>query len=179
MTAVENDRARAVPVQNDARPRPLASQYFQDALQYGTHGEFDDGGDAEDAAHTSRSALPLPRDAMHRFYESLQGSLAGESASEGMLQALLRDIAVGVQAGRRIPGDRWRLEIRLREDLLTQTNLEVACNGGELSVVFRTADEDAYRCLVEALPELNAALERREWGHRRATVFWINPQELQ
>ena len=179
MKSVENDRLRVVPVQHDARSRPLASQYFEHALQHGPHDGSEDGDDVADAADTSRAGVPLSRDVMYSFHESLQRSLLDESASTGMLQALLRDISDGVQAGRRIPGDRWRLTIRLREDLLKQTNLEVACNGGELSVVFRTADEDAYHCLVEALPDLNAALERRDWGHRRATVFWINPQELQ
>jgi hypothetical protein len=179
MTSVENDRLRVLPVQHDVRQRPLASQYFEHALKSGTHDGFDDGDDTEDAADTSHAGVPLSRDVMHSFYESLQRSLAQESAEQSMLEALLCDISDGVQAGRRIPGDRWRLVIRLREDLLIHTNLEVACNGGELSVVFRTADEAAYHVLVEALPDLNAALERRNWGHRRATVFWINLQELQ
>lgn len=179
MTSVEADRLRVVALQHEARQRPLASQYFEHALKHGENDGFGDGEDTEDAADTARSGIPLSRDVMQSFYESLQRSLPEESASQGMLKALLCDISEGVQAGRRIPGDRWRLAIRLREDLLKQTNLEVACNGGELSVVFRTADEGAYHCLVEALPDLNAALERRDWGHRRATVFWINPQELQ
>jgi hypothetical protein len=184
MMSFEIDRLRILPVQHAAKQRPVASQYFEQTLQRGSHGGSEDGDDAaedaaEDATDTSRLGLAFAGNVMQTIYESLQRSLPDDSDSSAVLQALLRDISDGVQAGRRIPGDRWRLTIRLREDFLKLTNLEVACNGGELSVVFRTADENAYHCLVEALPDLNAVLERHDWGHRRATVFWVNPQELQ
>jgi hypothetical protein len=178
MTSVESDRLRVLPVQGETKQRPLASQYFEHALQQGTHSESEGDGDG-DGGEFFQLGSPLPRNVMQIFHESLQRSFPDESPSEAVLQSLLNDIADGMRAGRRIQGDRWRLAIRLREDLLKQTNLEIACNGGELSVVMRTADEHAYHCLVEALPELNAALERRDCGHRRASVFWINQEELQ
>lgn len=132
-----------------------------------------------DGRGSRRVAGVMPRDVLQLFQESLRHSVAAESASGAVLHSLIRDIADAFQAGRRVQGDRWRLVMRLREELLRQTNLELACNGGELSVTLRTSDTDAYHCLVNALPELNETLERRGWGQGRAAVFWVNPEELE
>jgi hypothetical protein len=122
---------------------------------------------------------PLSPNVMHLFRQSLEHGIPDTHSSiSSILSNLLLDITDSVRLGQRMPGDRWRILLRIQEELLAQTEIEIACTGGELSVVLRTADAVAYRCLVATLPELNTMLERREMSKQLAAVFWVGPEEL-
>lgn len=182
------DAARLRPVASvpDSSERQPAAQRFEQALK---HPPGDDqSGDGQDgeqhsprrtARAASQQIAALSPNVMHWFRQSLDQDLPDAERYGPVLEALLQDIAGGVRAGRRLPGDRWRLTVRLRPEVLPLTEADIACVGGELSVALRTASENAYRALVEALPALNAALEQRQFGNPRTMVFLIGPEELQ
>jgi flagellar hook-length control protein FliK len=185
MNPVDGDRLRALVAASDSGERQPAAQRFEDALK-NRHGEQDGGGeqgrDEQPPRQPARGALQqpaMPPNVMHWFRQSLDNDLPDASGQSAVLDALLEDIAGGVRAGRRLPGDRWRLTVRLRPEVLPLTEADIACVGGELSVAMRTASEDAYRVLVDALPALNAALEQRQFGNPRTMVFLIGPEDLQ
>jgi hypothetical protein len=116
---------------------------------------------------------------LHLFQRALKSDLSDPRQFHGgLLAGLLDDIAGALQVGRQMPGDRWRLLLRLRDEIMPQAELEIACTGGELSVVIRTALETSYRRLAETVPQLNAELERRSLGPNCVTVFWVGPVEL-
>lgn len=128
------------------------------------------------------SAVPgdedLSPDLLDLFHRAMKSDLTDpKQLYREMLSGLLDDIAGAVKVGRQMPGDRWRLLLRLRHNILPQTELEIACTGGEFSVVIRTSLETSFRLLVETVPQLNAELERRGLGPRCATVFWVGPIE--
>lgn len=175
---VRGDVPGAAPVDRSA-----AADRFERALRRGSE---DDSGDDDEAQHQrghadARERTALPPVVLQTVRRALEPELpdAGLPAGYALLDALLHDIAEGLRAGRRMPGDRWRLRVRLRPVLLESTELEIACMTGDLSVVLRTASELAYRRLAEALPALNAALKRQRVGENRATLFWVDAQELQ
>ncbi|MBA2723604.1 MAG: flagellar hook-length control protein FliK [Methylibium sp.] len=185
MNPVDGDRLRALAAASDSGERQPAAQRFEDALKnrQGDQGGGDEqGGDQQQPRQPARAALEQPAmspNVMHWFRQSLEHDVPDTSGHGPVLDALLEDIAGGVRAGRRLPGDRWRLTVRLRPEVLPLTEADIACVGGELSVAMRTASENAYRVLVDALPALNAALEKRQFGNPRTMVFLIGPEDLQ
>lgn len=186
MNPLDAARLRPVITLPDSDERQPAEQRFEQALK---HPPGDDGsGDGQEdeersprnqARAASQQIAALSPNVMHWFRQSLDHDLPDAERYGPVLEALLQDIAGGVRAGRRLPGDRWRLTVRLRPEVLPLTEADIACVGGELSVALRTASENAYRALVEALPSLNTALEQRQFGNPRTMVFLIGPEELQ
>lgn len=186
MNPLDAPRVRPVAAGLDSGERQPAAQRFEQALKH-PPGE-DESGDEQDgerhsprkaAQATSQQIAALSPNVMHWFRQSLEHDLPDAQRYGPVLEALLQDIAGGVRVGRRLPGDRWRLTVRLRPEVLPLTEADIACVGGELSVALRTASENAYRALVEALPSLNSALEQRQFGNPRTMVFLIGPEELQ
>lgn len=187
MNPLDAARLRLATTLPDGIERPPAAQRFEQALER----PRDDGGSGDQQDREGRSPRKTPLDlseqmesarspnVMHWFRQSLDHGLPDTERHGPVLDALLQDIAGGVRVGRRLPGDRWRLTVRLRPEVLPLTEADIACVGGELSVALRTASENAYRALVEALPSLNAALEQRQFGNPRTMVFLIGPEELQ
>lgn len=195
MTRPEDDRSRVNKVAASGMSRPLLNDKFQSLLQQGA-GRERFLLDKEDSDHDFRQSPhmhPGLRDSiqqspdhsllsqrmMKSFSDSLQDSSPEREGADSMLNSLLSDISNGIIAGRRISSHKWKLTLRLREDFLNQTNLEISCVSGEFSVLFRTASEEVYQKLVEALPAFNSLLKHRDWGHRAASVFLINVEELQ
>lgn len=160
-----------------------AAKRFDRAVHTGEHsgGARADrpmGGHAEELTAT-RGEEEVSAGMLHLFQRAVESDLSDpRQFHREMLAGLLEDIAGALQVGRQMPGDRWRLLLRLRHDIMPQAELEIACTGGELSVVIRTTLEASYRCLVETVPQLNAELERRGLGPSCATVFWVGPVEL-
>lgn len=182
------DRLRVLGSQPlDGSDRQTDARRFEQEMRRRRSDTDDDGGRQEDdgqpppkAPRTHAAHHPaLSPNVLHWFRRSIQQGVPDDGGESPVLEALLQDIADGVRAGRRFPGDRWRLTVRLRPEVLPVTEADIACVGGELSVALRTASEDAYRALVDALPLLNAALERRQFGNSRTMVFLIGPEELQ
>lgn len=183
MKPVDGDRTRVL--LPDGPERPAAAQRFEQALNRrrgddaGGGGPQDDGTGSRQGGRAAQAATALSPNVMRWFRHSIERGLPDDGPRGPVLDALLEDIADGVRAGRRFSGERWRLTVRLRPEVLPLTEADIACAGGELSVALRTASEDAYRALVEALPTLDAALEERQIGTSRTTVFLIGPEELQ
>lgn len=201
MSASDIDRVRFAVPPAALTHRSPAGQRFDDALgQAPGHGDpgrhsGDDnsdsrGGDHHDEPGGDRGSSQQPSG---RCFELRDGALPpavlqmvraslARDPSDALVGTdlpaqLLHDIADGVRAGRALPGDRWRMLVRLQSALLPSTEVEISCTGAQLSVVLRTADEDAYRKIVEALPRLNEALaERRVDGG--AVVFLVTPKDL-
>ena len=122
--------------------------------------------------------MPSPNVAGY-FRESLESEIKNsQSNAENVISNLLMDISDSVRIGRRMSGDRWRLLLRLRPEFLAQSEMEISCVGGEVSVALRTADEQAYRRLASLLPELNATLSQCQVGERRAVLFWVDCKDL-
>jgi len=186
MMPVHVDPLRPWPIEAVHEDPAMAQRRFELALQQGKHrgdGDDDDEGQGsprqDDARFSLRSTGPSPQELMDVLRRSVQRDVPDDDGrgTHG-IEDLLRDITDFVRVGRRMPGDRWRLSFRLRNEVLEDTELEIACTGGDLSVVLRTASERAYRVIVEGLPALNAALAQRQLGGQCASVFWVNPREL-
>lgn len=111
------------------------------------------------------------------LHRSLDSETFGAPAGT-VLQELLTEIARSLSAGRRYAGDRWRFVVRLREELLPRTELEIACQFGRLSVTLRTSSQTAYRALTQALPRLTQALAERRLGDERVRIFLVSPADL-
>ncbi|RQP21325.1 type III secretion HpaP family protein [Piscinibacter terrae] len=186
MRPVHGEHLRAWPVEAAQDDPVTAQRRFEVALRQGRHpgdGTDDDDGQGSQRqdAHRVRqlSMSASPQVLMHVLRQSVQRDVPDDDGRGGDgIEGLLRDIADFVRVGRRMPGDRWRLSFRLRPEVLEDTELEIACTGGELSVVLRTASEQSYRVIVEGLPALNAALAQRQLGGHCAGIFWVNPHEL-
>ncbi len=165
--------------------RVAASERFERALR----SEPDDAsgdGSGRDGAPRHRNALqggapPLPAEALQTVRRALgvRACPAQDPAESDLLGGLLNDIAEGLRAAARMPGNRWRLRVRLDPALLAASELEMACAHRELSVVLRTASEAAYHRLAETLPALNRALSRQGRGDHAVALFWVGRQELQ
>lgn len=182
----ERGRSGATPAFDASVDAMRVAQRFEMALH---KGQGDGAEEQDDQQHQSSclanplaeayASEPLAPNVMRLFRQSLEQGIPDARTNTGnTLSNLLRDIADTVRLGQRMSGDRWRFLLRLQDDVLAQTEMEIACTGGELSVVLRTADEEAYRRVVAALPELNATLAMRQQGEQRATVFWVGPAEL-
>lgn len=111
----------------------------------------------------------------------LQRSVAecsGAQVSCSVLDELVAEVVQGLRAASRLPGDRWRMEFRVREELLSRTLLEIGSNGGCVSVELRTSSDSSYRTLVEGLPRLDRALHEASHAVSPARVFLISRSEL-
>jgi len=193
VNASEIDRVRFAVPPAALTHRSPAGQRFDDALgEAPGHGDpgrhpGDENGDSRGGDRGS-SQQPggrgfelrdgaLPPAVLQMVRASLARDPSDALVGTDLPAQLLHDIADGVRAGRALPGDRWRMLVRLQSALLPSTEVEISCTGAQLSVVLRTADEDAYRKIVEALPRLNEALaERRVDGG--AVVFLVTPKDL-
>jgi Type III secretion protein (HpaP) len=191
MGHIDTDRARAPGEPAQPALRSAATQRFEDALRRDPRG---DGEGRQGEGQRERTASPrgydlllagsgLPAAVLDTFRESLMRGLPALSDRDrdrdGVLDSLLQDIADGVRAGRTLPGDRWRVLVRLRAELLPATEVDVSCAQGLLVVTLRTADEDAYRAIVAALPRLNRALSDRLGSANEAVVYLVPMQDLQ
>lgn len=194
MSRTEDERYRIQPVIGNRVVTQTSAEKFQRALQSDWRHEQSN---TEQENHTSNERrVPLERSnavhpinpdsdnteishrMMQSFNESLKHSLGRQNELDPMLQSLLNDIANGILAGRRISGHKWKLTVRMREDFLSQTNLEISSVSGELSILFRTADSQVYQKLIDSLPQFNHTLKQRNWGDRPVAVFFINAEEL-
>lgn len=174
-------------------PRSDTAQRFDEALRRDSGSDAegrggrqgrDEGDGRRESAERSEYDLTLsgrefPASVWRLVRESIARGLPESPAGGGLLEGLLHDIADGVHAGRHLPGDRWRLLVRLRAELLPATEVDISCADERLAVVLRTADEDAYRTLVEALPRLNESLRDRAIASDDAVVFLVTPKDLQ
>lgn len=189
MTAIEREplrRATAPVPSHELRER---EQRFERALQRegqseegsaGGEGDGEGFGSAGGGQHRSTGtafATGVPA----RALVPLQRSLAAQTLRlplGSVLEELLAEIAQGLRAGRRLPGDRWRLEFRLRESLLSRTLLDIACTGGRFSVELRTSSQASYCTIVEGLPRLEQAMLQREISVGAVLVFLVGRDEL-
>lgn len=189
MSRIDADRIRPVGGAESTPPRSEAGMRFDAALRRdpnnaGSDTDADGGSGGRSPGNRARYDLMLPGQGLPGglfglFRETIERGLPGGPVDESVLEGLLRDIADGVRTGRQLPGDRWRLLVRLREELLPATEVDIAGVEGQLSVVLRTAREDAYRTIVEALPRLNQSLRDLRVAGTGTTVFLVAAEDLQ
>lgn len=194
MKPSEVEARRWVPAPGPDEPRLEARRHrFEQVLREGCGGG--NGGDGQrggrdrnaDAAGSTLAAAHLRRGArgavgaVGEGLRAAERSLAAErdlDRSGRMLAELLAEIAHAVRLRPRLPGVKWRLVVRLREDLLPATELDVACLEGVLQVVLRTASPDACQALHAALPELKQALLAHGLAGTAARVCLVDALDL-
>ncbi len=183
MSSVDSSRPGPPDVGVTAGPRSQAAQRFDEALRQGRQGGQDNEGNLDHDSQQRRGGdarlveHSLPPDLLRLFRQSIERGRF-DSTPESLIEALLRDIADGVRAGRSLPGQRWRLLLRLPTEVLPDTEVEISCAQDTLAVVLRTADQDAYRAIVDSLPRLNGCLRERLSGGE-AVVFLVCREDLQ
>lgn len=124
------------------------------------------------------NASSLPKAVINLFWESLQQEFAQPPDIAGFLNAFLRDITSGLQNSRHLQDDSYKLMVRLRPDFLPATALEISCNDNRISIVLRTAQEDTYQIISDALPRLNAALAEKSFCTDKAQLYLVAIEDL-
>jgi hypothetical protein len=168
--------------------RKLMRTAFEQALlnrpmddEAGSGGDGD--GDSEDGSredarrnHTNESSL-LSQQALISITKSVQ-TLGDSGDKAHTAAALVAEVAQAVRAGRRFPGDQWRLTARVKDEILTRTEIEIKAHGAQLSVILRTSSEDAYRQIGAALGRLNNALAAMHTMDGGVKVFLVSMEEI-
>ena len=124
------------------------------------------------------AASALPKAVVNLFWESLQKEFEQTPDIAGFLNAFLRDITHSLLNSRRLQDDSYKLMVRLRPDLLPATALEISCNGNRVSIVLRTAQEDTYRLISNALPRLNEALGKKNFYTDKVQLYLVAIEDL-
>lgn len=138
-----------------------------------SHRDADQGGGHEDEPRTTDEAVGPGAElatlsdvspaagassvhALEQAALSLQQTLAGPSVDQ-----LAREIAHCVRHSAHMRASQWQMTLRLKQEILPETELEIEGNGYRLRVLLRTADVDAYRLVSESKEELDALLRKR------------------
>lgn len=192
MNDIDANRARSQAAQLQTRQAHAALDRFQSLMQAPVDEDYANGsatGDGKQGRGNAFAGDPqgeffeenspgLSKAVINLFWESLQQEFAQTCDVAGFLNALLRDLTSGLQASRRLQGDRWRLMVRLRPDFLPATALEINCIDNCFRIVLRTAREDAYRVISDALPRLNAALAEKSFSTEKAQLYLVAFEDL-
>ena len=191
MNRIENERSQRAVSGVQAVELQTQRQLFEEALnrdgRRGEHGGGHGGeGEGRHDDHAADAFAGTPRRALASAMSAqvmipLQRSVADSSdlAPHGSsLAELLVEVAQGLRAARRMPGDRWRMEFRIREALLSRTLLEIGCNGGCIDVALRTSSHASYRTLVEGLPQLDRVLRRTDPAANPVQVYLVGRSDL-
>jgi len=192
MNNIDANRTRSQAVQLQTRQAVAAGDRFQSLMQAPLD-EYCENGSATDDGEQGRSSTfagdlfsksseenspALPKAVINLFWESLQQEFAQTRDVAGFLNELLRDITSDLQNGRRLQDDSWKLVVRLRPDFLPATVLEISCNDNRISIVLRTAQEETYRIISDALPRLNAALAEKSFCTDKAQLYLVALEDL-
>ena len=192
MNNIDANRTRSQAAQLQTRQAVAAVHRFQSLMQAPldedcANGSATDAGEqgcgnkfAGDPLSKSceKNAPALPKAVINLFWESLQQEFAQTQDIAGFLNALLRDITSGLKNSRRLQDDSWKLMVRLRPDFLPATALEISCNDNRISIVLRTAREDTYRIISDALPRLNAALAEKSFCTDKTQLYLVAIEDL-
>lgn len=193
MNNIDAHRARLQAVQLQARKTAVASDKFQLLMQAPLE---------EDCANRSateanekicedkfarlplfsesreENASALPKGVVNLFWESLQQDFKQYSDIAEFLNVFLRDITYSLQNSHRLQNDSYKLMIRLQPDFLPATALEINCNSNRISIVLRTAKEDTYRIISDALPRLNEALGKKNFCTDKVQLYLVALEDL-
>ena len=162
--------------------RRLARHRFEAALlsRRGNDQEQSGAGEAfeEEASDGSASiAGVLHPNALAAFARSLQ-ELRALNQGEGTAAALMGDIVKTIREGRHLPSDQWRLKLRVRDEVLQRTEIEIAAKGGRFSVVLRTCNDTAFEQIGRTLDSLNRALISTGQVSSKVAVFLVSSEEI-
>lgn len=184
MSSVGPYEARLSPIQPVDPARRSLSMSFERSLhrdatdEQGQDGSQDDQGRQPDhKLHPATGLQALPPHALATLQQSIDGMLL-DGGSANTTSALMGEIAQSVRAARRLPGDQWKLSVRVREDVLARTQIDLASQGQSIAVELRTSCETAYRSIGAALGDLQRALERAELSDVKVEVFLVSTEEL-
>ncbi len=185
MSAIDRAQLRISAITLEVDRKLMRTAFEQALLDRPREGEAGSGGDSDsqDGAgddarrnHANESS-PLSRQALISMTKSIQ-TLADPGDKTHTAAALVAEIAQAVRAGRRFPGDQWRLTARVRDEILTRTEVEIKAHGAQLSVVLRTSSEDAYRQIGAAIGRLNNALATMHTMDGGVKVFLVSMEEI-
>jgi hypothetical protein len=143
----------------------------------GNGGSGGSGSDENDEHKDSSTDRRMPKDALSWLQRSLDGSWQGSESTDAVTTLLL-EISQAIRAGRRYPGDQWCLRVRVREELLVRTEIEIAVNAGRMSVSMRTSCDIAFRTISASLGRLNSALGEMNLVGEGVKVFLVSVKDL-
>lgn len=191
MNNIDANYPRSQVSQAQLRQSVKAADRFQSLLKAAPDSDFDqesgtnDGGERGNDAFgglphesSAEDVQPLPKGVINLFWESLQQEFSETRDVAGFLNALLRDVTRDLQASRHLQDDPWRLLVRLRPDFLLATALEISCKGRHISIILRTANEDSYRSISDALPRLNTVLAAKNFCTDEAKLYLVGLEDL-
>lgn len=152
-------------------------------------GPADGGGQGRDA-----ETLQLQLDPMHRnpaFEAGLAGYAPGQQAfmtlhmpganaasggtptmSLERFEQLAEGLVTTVQMARRTVANKWNLRLVMSPSVLKDTALELARDGGRLTVRIVTSSLDSYRLAAPQVDQLRERLERRCEGFVEVSLHW-------
>ena len=166
--------------------RTAAARRFADALVAGrtaqVEREADDAPERDDCRGVGRSAVDRPRShAAEAAPDDDARRSVAHAAPEGqasLVDAVMAHIADALHAARALPGDRWRIRLRLAADIAPHTELDLANGAGRFSALLRTACPRTCAALSDALPALDAALRDRHLHGAATAIHLVDPDEL-
>lgn len=176
MKTIERDDWRVQPAAATRRAeRAAARQAFERALQ-DSSGEQQQGG-REDPGRSEPARL------LHELIAFLQRSLnsaglPGPAALQSIARQIAGSVGHAVQSAQVGGTGCWRLRMRLPEELIALSEIDIACRPGQLRIALRTASADSYEQLLAARPELDRALRQRQLAAEPAQVVLIEPRDL-
>ena len=190
MTPVDGDRSRlGAPGTGPADqgvPRSEAGLHFDAALRRDHPGHG--GGHGDDEAREGRgkrlrpwSLEPTPgtpASLLGLFQASIDQALPARLDDHEVMGALTRHLVDGVRVGRSLSGDRWQLAVRLQDDVLPATALEIAGVDDQLVVTLRTSDTHSHVLLTHALPRLDQALAGHGYRGVQVSLFLVGAETL-
>jgi hypothetical protein len=177
MNHIDPARVRLEPSNLDMDRRHNRQQ-FEQALQRDWVHDHQGGGAGGGSDQDPRGgAQTAAQHALVALTHSL-AHIEEPTGSEPTVSALMTDISQAARAGYRMPGDRWRLTVRVREEVLSRTEIELDAQGPSLSVALRTSSEESLAQIGAALPQLNQSLARFALVNGSVEVFLVSKKEL-
>lgn len=180
MNHIDPARVRMEPVNLDMDRRHNRQQ-FEQALQRDWVHDHQGGGGGGSGGGSDQDPRGGAQTVAQHALAALTHSLAHikePTGAEPTVSALMADISQAARAGDRMPGDRWRLTVRVREEVLSRTEIELDAQGPSLSVALRTSSEESLAQIGAALPQLNQSLAQFALVSGGVEVFLVSKKEL-
>lgn len=152
------------------------------------------GGSAEGGSDGDGASPELQLDPMHRnpaFEAGFAGYTPGQQAfmtlhmpganaasgstptmSLERFEQLAEGLVTTVQMARRTVANKWNLRLVMSPSVLKDTALELARDGGRLTVRIVTSSLDSYRLAAPQVDQLRERLERRCEGFVEVSLHW-------
>jgi Type III secretion protein (HpaP) len=121
------------------------------------------------ANNTRVEAVPPAPEAL----DPISQAFAAEASRRTRLTRLIDELGGSLQVSDKTRANQWAIRLRLKEEILPQTELQMSSNGHRLSIVLLTADRDTHRSLNSHRDTLIEALKERSKLAVAVDVCWV------